>query len=161
MKPHPRIRKTIKWGGAAVTLLLVVAWAWSGRYTVGVWWASPRSPPWEYSLALSAGSIQLIRSDQYFGTESGYTGVHRHRNGILWRAFWRNGSPMVVLLPLWFVAAPSLLTTVLAWRLDALARRRARLGFCPICHYDRTGLAEPAICPECGGSPRPTPPSSV
>ena len=26
MKPHPRIRKTIKWGGAAVTLLLVVVW---------------------------------------------------------------------------------------------------------------------------------------
>jgi len=26
MKPHPRIRKAIKWGGAAVTVLLVVLW---------------------------------------------------------------------------------------------------------------------------------------
>jgi hypothetical protein len=32
MKPHPRIRKTIKWGGAAVTLLLVVVWIASARY---------------------------------------------------------------------------------------------------------------------------------
>ena len=30
MKPHPRIRKTIKWGGAVVTVLLVVAWIGSG-----------------------------------------------------------------------------------------------------------------------------------
>ena len=26
MKSHPRIRKAIKWGGAAVTVLLVVVW---------------------------------------------------------------------------------------------------------------------------------------
>ena len=26
MKPHPRIRKTVKWGGAAVTVLLGVVW---------------------------------------------------------------------------------------------------------------------------------------
>jgi hypothetical protein len=32
MKPHPRIRKTIKWGGAAVTVLLVVLWI------AGGWW---------------------------------------------------------------------------------------------------------------------------
>jgi len=45
MKPHPRIRKTIKWGGAAVTVLLVVAWvgsatrgltAYYGRVTVNI-----------------------------------------------------------------------------------------------------------------------------
>jgi hypothetical protein len=39
MRPHPRVRKTIKWSGAAVTLLLAVAWIgsawaylnWGGR----------------------------------------------------------------------------------------------------------------------------------
>ena len=35
MKPHPRIRKTIKWGGAAVTVLLVVVWVGSGWLSVG------------------------------------------------------------------------------------------------------------------------------
>ena len=34
MKPHPKIRKTIKWGGAVVTVLLVVVWIGSG------WWGA-------------------------------------------------------------------------------------------------------------------------
>src|SRR5258708_976615 len=35
MKPHPRIRKTVKWGGAAVTVLLVVLWIGSGWCAIG------------------------------------------------------------------------------------------------------------------------------
>ena len=35
----------------------------------------------------------------------------------------------------------------------AFARRRARRweGRCPACGYDRAGLAEGVVCPECGG----------
>src|SRR5438045_122692 len=33
MKPHPRIRKAIKWGGAAVTVFFVVVWIGSGWWT--------------------------------------------------------------------------------------------------------------------------------
>jgi hypothetical protein len=29
MKPHPRIRKTVKWGGAAVSVVLMVVWVGS------------------------------------------------------------------------------------------------------------------------------------
>lgn len=49
MKPHPRIRKTIKWGGAAVTVLLVVVWIWDGQLYVN--WMSYReksvNPIWQ------------------------------------------------------------------------------------------------------------------
>ena len=30
MKPHPRVRKTIKWGGAVVTVVLLVVWIGTG-----------------------------------------------------------------------------------------------------------------------------------
>jgi hypothetical protein len=56
-------------------------------------------------------------------------------------------------LPLWFLPLVTLLPTVLAWRLDTLAHRRARLNLCPTCNYNRTGLAPRAICPECGTAP--------
>lgn len=32
------------------------------------------------------------------------------------------------------------------------ARRRSRKGKCATCGYDRTGLADDAVCPECGAS---------
>jgi hypothetical protein len=37
----------------------------------------------------------------------------------------------------------------------AFARRRVRRGKgrCPSCGYDRAGLAEGSVCPECGGAP--------
>ena len=35
MKPHPRIRKTVKWGGAAVSVVLMVAWVGSKWYEAG------------------------------------------------------------------------------------------------------------------------------
>ena len=55
-----------------------------------------------------------------------------------------------IAMPLWIPAAVSLLLTALAFRLDTLARRRVLAHLCPNCHYDRTGLAASAVCPECG-----------
>jgi len=37
---------------------------------------------------------------------------------------------------------------LLAWK--SLSRRRARIGICQSCGYDRAGLAAGAVCPECG-----------
>jgi hypothetical protein len=35
VKPHPRIRKTVKWGGAVASVLLVAVWIGSGWWRVG------------------------------------------------------------------------------------------------------------------------------
>ena len=53
-------------------------------------------------------------------------------------------------MPLW---VPALLLAIAVWRLDTLARLRAKLNLCPKCNYDRAGLAVGAACPECGLKP--------
>lgn len=39
-----------------------------------------------------------------------------------------------------------------AWAAQSRAARRARLGLCPKCRYDRAGLPAGVVCPECGAS---------
>lgn len=56
MKPHPRIRKTIKYGGAALTLLLVVVWIGSG-------WVYLRSPDQTQNLQLTRGQLVVEWKD--------------------------------------------------------------------------------------------------
>lgn len=53
----------------------------------------------------------------------------------------------LVSLPLWIPFAAFALPGAWLWR-----RRRGlvRLGGCPACGYDRTGLAAAVPCPECG-----------
>ena len=86
MKPHPRVRKTIKWGGAVVTVLLLLVWFGSLCYN----------------------------SPNYF---------------VRWLGPCGPASPKT-LFPLW-VPCIFALATIVASRLDTLARRRARLNLCP------------------------------
>jgi uncharacterized OB-fold protein len=58
------------------------------------------------------------------------------------------GKPVFV--PIWVIVAAAQAAAIAAWRLDTLARRRARLNHCPTCNYDRTGLPAASLCPECG-----------
>jgi hypothetical protein len=53
MRPHPRIRKTIKWGGATVTLLLVVLWIGSN------WWAFQFHPT-SHTCVATGGVGEII-----------------------------------------------------------------------------------------------------
>ena len=154
MKPHPRIRKTmrvIKWGGAAVTVLLVVVWIGS------VWWPSCIYGTNKLSIYVYPGGVFV---DQFL-TEKGhpepdarravYEMMCKSRPEHLGAVGWEEiPSLRQVWFPLWPIAAASLLITALAFRLDTLARRRERMNLCPKCHYDRTGLAGDAVCPECG-----------
>jgi hypothetical protein len=149
MKPHPRIRKSIKWGGAAATVLLVVVWFGSG---------------WFYVSWFGQDSGTGIVSGQWFIVARGVgetvpTGWHRGRH-VKGPAFhwWfedenRGLGARAVRVPIWSLAAPFLLVAFVAWRLDTAARRRERAHLCPKCHYDRTGLGLSARCPECGSSP--------
>ena len=56
----------------------------------------------------------------------------------------------VTIVPVWVFAAPLALATALLWRSELAARRRARAGLCPTCHYDLAATPAGAPCPECG-----------
>jgi hypothetical protein len=155
MKPHARIRKTIKWGGAAVTALLVAAWIGSAWWDLE--WGGPSHPntPQLFGLAIE-GEIALGRqvSPHNFLVEPGaYVERVSPRNSFQW---WfgleRKPRWTMVFIPIWSLAASAAILTATAWRLDALARRRARaaLNVCSKCGYDRAGIAANAKCPECG-----------
>ena len=146
MKPHPRIRKTIKWGGAAVTVLLVVVWIGSG------WW------DWGYygrrlGVGLTRGELSIVSDLRlkgwgHAGWESSFDPNWRFPIGCF------EYQPVylgwTLYIPLWAPVVATSFVSYCAWRLDTLSRRRARVGLCPKCNYDRTGLAVGAVCPECG-----------
>jgi hypothetical protein len=144
MKPHPRIRKTIKWGGLALGLLLAGVWVrsqWVGdAYIVsGCQWGYDRG-------------LLVFERYKKTGPPDGYCTILTDSDTPRWRNLgWiDNASFTHRTVPIWILLAPTLLATAAAWRLDALARRRARTGVCPKCGYDRAGLAASAVCPECG-----------
>ncbi|HVU64521.1 MAG TPA: hypothetical protein VHC70_11135 [Phycisphaerales bacterium] len=156
MKPHPRIRKTIKWGGVAVTLLLVAVWIGSGWASIG-WSCVFRK------ATVRHGLICLMWTRDMPVDFGGQWGVimqgpnHWDEHPRAWAFDWGghffyhspNGD-WVAEFPVWPVAALLLMVTALAWHFDTLARRRERVGRCPNCNYDRAGLAAGAVCPECG-----------
>ncbi len=141
----------MKWGGAAVTALVVAAWIASRWWCVG--WTSVEGGSW---VSLGWGRFDVGRDIAVIGGRA-FPGWHVwHRNDLfLFDFYWwfdvRVSSPTQSLgIPLW---APAVLTTALsaaAWRLDTPARRRARVGHCPNCGYDRRGIAPDVPCPECG-----------
>jgi hypothetical protein len=155
MKPHPtphRIRKTIKWGGAAVTVLLVVVWIGSG------WWEWFVPFPGGGNFGMISGGFE------YDAWPQGRTGitVHRCADGRFhlwwWPPRWHGSSgDLAVWVAGWIPVIPVLACTICAWCFDAQVRRRARggLNLCPKCNYDRAGIAADAVCPECGGAQSP------
>ncbi len=149
MKPHPRICKTVKWGGAAASLLLLALWIGSGWWCIK-WW-TPSSGTWN----LEAGRI-VIRNIDWNSQTPKSPGLQLFH--VPFELDWSMqydptawGSPLTT--PIWPFAGISLLVTAFAWRLDSLARRRAANNLCSTCRYDRTGLPPHSLCPECGTAP--------
>jgi hypothetical protein len=156
MRPHPRIRKAVKWGGATAVLLLTGAWAASG------WWLVYWSVPGRFSLGVGWGTIWAELGRAVPG-ESGLSilsmyGVSTADPPLLewWPRlsyyYLYDTTCTCVSIPLWIPLLPLLAATAAAWRLDAIARRRGRRGRCPACGYHLAGLS-PAPCPECGHGP--------
>jgi hypothetical protein len=145
MKPHPRIRKFFKWGGLVVSVVLLTVWIGTAY---GWFFYSMRDAS---SLDLVRGQIQVSQPSANF--QSGLTSIHWMRaspTGFNWSAnFDQTADRWFARIPLWPFVALSLATTAAAWRMDIIARRKSRLGACPACGYDRTGLAPAAPCPEC------------
>lgn len=142
------VRKTVKWGGAAVTLLLLVAWIGSAWCYV-IW----EGPGGGY-LAVQTG--QASYAQPFFGSRWDLSVVWF--DSLLppsmhwWFRFGRWNGGLDLSAPLWLPAIVCLFATASAWRADAEHRRRARVGLCPNCAYDRSGLAAGSVCPECGGA---------
>jgi hypothetical protein len=74
----------------------------------------------------------------------------RRRAGLCWW-FEINSSEAVV--PIWPFALATGGCAFALWHADIRARRRARVGVCIGCGYDRRGIAADATCPECGTVP--------
>lgn len=152
MRPHPRIRKAVKWGGAVVCAVLLIAWIGSafwrvGRYDSRVW-----------VLASNGVIVISLWHTQPKSTPSDVRWVARpvsaDRFDFRFRGF-RTPALSEIEIPLWVPALLPVVPTVIAWRRDNVARCKPK-GACPACGYDRAGLARAAACPECGSAREPT-----
>ncbi len=146
VRQHPRIRKTVKWGGVVVSVLLVVVWAGS------IWFEATWSPDGKQWVMAKEG--RLVISKRGLGIP-GYphAACWRHVTPphLVWDWVWRgNRFDWYLAVPLWAPARLCTLISMNPWGLDIHARRRAHVGLCPNCNYDRAGLASGAVCPECG-----------
>ena len=155
MRPHPRIRKTIKWGGlcvAGVMVVVMVCSAWKGS---GPYWTTSNG---QHVVSIYQGELvywglPLPPSGKVLSPKFGWDHWAISRPRIVW---WfvqeRPTLETVVEVPLWMPIVVTLLASAVASRLDLLAARRARVGMCPKCSYPRTGLAPSSPCPECGSA---------
>jgi hypothetical protein len=155
MKPHPRIRKAIKWGGAVVSVLLLIAWVGGARLCVSVQLRSGTI------VSIGSGQVLVIKSSAYLPWQLEGTPKMRMTNVSGSPFHWwttHTWSPAANVkttydgYPLWPIALVCTAIATAAWISDAIIRRRMRAGRCPNCHYDRTGLAAAAVCPECGAA---------
>ncbi len=150
MKPHPRIRKTIKWGGAAVTVLLVVVWIGSG---FGTAYSSADAATFGFDrgrlfFAWSTGPGWILVEDGFFIPPPSPT------FDMKWKFdSYHSWFGWGFTIPIWFPFIVVSLVTVSTWCLDTLARRRAMLNLCAKCGYDCTGILKDSKCPECGSTP--------
>ena len=149
MKPHPRIRKTIKWGGAVVTVLLVVVWIGSAR-----WMLRCETTRGDHFWIGDAGLGFFDFRGAFPRQRARWRLIAYSKWVAIWRPYFSPGAANVGIyfLPLWLPTTTACIATVAAWRLAAVARRRECPHLCPNCHYDRTGILKEAKCPECGAA---------
>ncbi|HEX2837806.1 MAG TPA: hypothetical protein VHN77_06725 [Phycisphaerales bacterium] len=148
MRPHPRIRKTIKWGGLVVSCVLFILFAVATTYRVAYTTYAG------YWVGMEYGQAGIGYSENYV-PPPGVPGarVINLKPEIRWETEVINKRGFrVFLVPLWLPFVLAALPTAFAWRLDTLATRRAKLGACPTCSYPRTGLGPSSPCPECGAA---------
>lgn len=146
-------RKSGKWGGAVVTVLLLVVWIGSGWVNVACAWPVRSDPSGAYTAGVLVGRFYCER----------YTGLTRHRQTSFELSIpytypfelqlGLTANPTVfegVQFPLWCPVVIAFGVTSLIWRADLRAMRRAKEGLCAKCGYDLSGTAAGAVCPECG-----------
>lgn len=142
-----RMRSTIKWGGTALTVLLLIVWVGSGFAHVSVGGARP------LDIGIQDGvfhcSWERPLNNRPFSRLYSYGRTVGHRRWVQWFHVWTvptsGGTRTSVYVPIWFVAGLVGSPTVWLWLRD---RRRAP-GLCCKCGYDLRGNTS-GVCPECG-----------
>jgi hypothetical protein len=171
MKPRLRIRKTIKWVGAAVTVLLVVVWMGSvwhfalwrgtGRWSISLDGGAIDFGPSMYrvtSLGGGGGPLELLLGKLFDRAAIPHpepTGFFYApgRGSMFWVPRWGTApaAGWWVRVPLWPGIPVAFVSTLWIWLTDSRASRSER-GHCLKCNYDRAGIAKDAVCPECGAA---------
>ena len=164
MRPHPRIRKCFKWGGAAASTLCLALWIRSAAYWA-IWTQAVPDEASRWTISIEAGMFSagcFPNLPECIDRVLGWRVVRiPFGESFLWWSWrlnyeaWspREGtefSSFNIAFPIWFAAVISAAPSALAWRLDLIATRRARRGHCPKCNYDLSGLPLGTPCPECG-----------
>lgn len=156
MKSHPRIRKTIKWGGAAMTALLVFVWLASSWVSFS--WQGRRPQSWAFvigggNLSWDHGVVELEWGQFPVKQENLGPAIKYTKGSVASGSGWGVGpTGGMVQVSLWAIICASALATAVAWWIDHLLRP-VPVGCCPRCRYNRAGLAASAVCPECGALP--------
>jgi hypothetical protein len=132
-----------------VSVVLVVTWIASAR-VLGMW-VGERGHYIEVHGGTALGVVYTYKD--LFNANPG-TLWCTGRFGWRWWFNWqRSDGSLWIQVPLWSFVVLVLAPTATAWRLDTLARRRARLNHCPTCNYSRADLPAASPCPECGKRP--------
>ncbi len=148
------------WGGPLMVLAFAVGWSYSKKY----WLIYVGPGDWRATVA--NGSIGINYEPGLISMTEQATGVPVPRGlrtlpvpGNIVQAntaWWFGGTwepaKKSLLVPLWFLIAMATAVTAIAWRVDFMASRRARIGCCPKCNYNRAGIPAAAPCPECGAT---------
>lgn len=140
-------RKTIKWGGLVLALLLAGVWVRS-EFVVDAYFAEE----WQVRAGRGAAGFGWTPLGD-FGLGYQSVPIPSGYRRYWWWSYQTGSWGRGLQLPIWMPLSLTLIATAAAWRLDVLARRRERVGFCPKCGYDRAGLGGAAVCPECGTPP--------
>jgi hypothetical protein len=146
------LRSTIKWGGAAVTVLLLIVWVGSAWYGAHAHLNTVGASVWSGRLYL------VYESTSFPVTLSPGVGIGRASVRFEWWFYfsqrsYANGEVNFIVIPLWFPALLLVIGTLLLWRAD----RKCDPNACAKCGYSRTGLPADRLCPECGAvTPRPS-----
>jgi hypothetical protein len=147
-----RMRSTIKWGGAVLTVLLLIVWVASVRFEAGVLLSA------NTELSIRDGQLRCGERlpDRFYPPMQPTTKVWFHGPPFYhfrwWFAVYRwqvlPGAIKSVHAPIWFFALLTAVPTAMLWRRDC----KLLPGTCPKCGYDRTGLPANRACPECGSN---------
>jgi len=147
MRIATAIRKSVKWGGAALAIVLLVAWIGSG------WWAVHSPILGDNRFLLGSGAVAWVSYPALRSLSDSWRWIYDSPFPFVWWfSYVDNGGYYCLHIPLWAPLLFTLIVTGFAWRADLIARRRAMLGKCTKCGYARAGLAPDAVCPECGSA---------